>query len=223
MRGALALPSAAGRRPSVLVIHEIFGLNADIRRITARFADLGYVALAMDLYDGEGPRPLCVLRTLIAGRQGRGRAFEDLDAARRWLAARDDVDAAHTGVVGFCMGGGFALLYAMKSPLDVAGAFYGDVPSTADELRGICPVFGGYGGRDRLFASQGERLARVLDELGTPHDVKIYPDAGHSYMSRHDGIMATLGAWGPMSAGFDEAAEADSWQRIAAFFGRHLG
>ncbi|MGH7895058.1 MAG: dienelactone hydrolase family protein [Candidatus Binatia bacterium] len=222
MRAALAVPPASTPRPAVIVIHEIFGLNADIRRIAGRFADLGYVGLAVDLYDTGGPKALCVLRTLLAMRQGNGRAFDDLEAARRWLAARAEVDPARTGVVGFCMGGGFALLYATRAPLKVAGTFYGDVPKTADGLRGICPVLGGFGGRDRIFAPQGERLPKLLDALGVPHDVKTYPAAGHSYMSHHDGIMATIGAWGPMSPGFDPEAEADSWRRIEAFYRQHL-
>jgi len=56
-----------------------------------------------------------------------------------------------------------------------------------------------------------------------PHDVRIYPDAGHSYMSQHTGLMATLGAWGPMAVGFDPQAEADSWMRMEQFFRTHLG
>jgi len=225
MRAALALPSQPGPRPAVIVIHEIFGLNDDIRRIAGRVADLGYVALAVDLYDMPGPRALCIMRTLVGMARGdNDRVLADLEAARRWLATRPDVDATRTGVVGFCMGGGFALLYATRAPLQVAGAFYGDVPKTADELRGICPVLGGFGGRDRIFAPQGARLERLLGELGVPHDVKTYPDAGHSYMSKHAaGVMTTLGAWGPMAAGFDADAEADSWRRIGAFFGSHLG
>ncbi len=225
MRAALALPSRSEPRPAVIVIHEIFGLNDDIRRIAGRFADLGYVALAVDLYDMPGPRMLCVLRTLTGMLRGdNDRVLDDLEAARRWLVTRPDVDATCTGVVGFCMGGGFALLYATRTPLKVAGAFYGDVPKTAGELRGICPVLGGFGGRDRIFAPQGARLADLLGELGVAHDVKVYPDAGHSYMSHHPtGVMTTLGAWGPMAAGFDPEAEADSWRRIEAFFGKHLG
>ena len=223
MRAALALPAADGRRPSVIVIHEIFGLNDDIRRITGRIADLGWVALAPDLYDTAGARVVCVLRTMLALRRGDGAAFADLEAARAWLAARPEVDAARTGVVGFCMGGGFALLYAVRAPLGAAAAFYGDVPRTADGLRGVCPVMGGYGGRDRVFAAQGERLARHLETLGIPHDVRVYPEAGHSYMSHHTGVMATLGAWGPMKIGFDARAEADSWARLEAFFRTHLG
>jgi carboxymethylenebutenolidase len=223
MRGALALPDAAGRRPAVIVIHEIFGLNGDIRRIAGRVADLGYVALAPDLFDTDGPRPICILRTFMALRRREGQAFADLDAARAWLSARADVDPDRTAAVGFCLGGGFALFYGLKAPLRATGVFYGETPATAEDLRGVCPVLGGYGGRDRIFAPQGARLARHLETLGVPHDVKTYPAAGHSYMSPHTGLVATLAAWGPMAGGFDPAAEADSWKRLEAFFRTHLG
>jgi len=223
MRAAFALPAPGGKRPAMIVIHEIFGLHDDIRRITGRFADLGYVALAPDLFDTGGMRALCILRTFLALRRGDGPAFADLEAARSWLAARPEVDPTRTGVVGFCMGGAFALLYAVKAPLGAAGVFYGQVPPTADDLRVVCPVVAGYGGRDKLFAAQGRRLASHLEVLGVPHDVREYPEAGHSFMSPHTGVMATLGAWGPMAVGYDPQAEADSWQRMKAFFQRHLG
>jgi carboxymethylenebutenolidase len=224
MRAALALPARPAPQPAIIVIHEIFGLNDDIRRIAGRVAELGYVALAVDLYDMPGPRVLCILRTLVGMARGEvGRVIADLEAARSWLATRPEVDARRTGVVGFCMGGGFALLYATRAPLQVAGVFYGDVPKTTEELRGVCPVLGGFGGRDRLFAPQAQRLERLLTELGVPHDVKTYPEAGHSFMSRHPpGVMATLGAWGPMAADFHPEAEADSWRRLESFFGEHL-
>ena len=223
MRAALALPSGSGRRPGVIVIHEIFGLNDDIRRIAGRFADLGWVALAPDLYDTEGARLLCIARTIMTLQRCEGPAFADLDAARAWLSARPEVDASRIGVIGFCMGGGFALLYAVRAPLGVCATFYGDVPKTAAELRGICPVLGSFGGRDRIFTPQGRRLETLLTELDVPHDVHIYPDAGHSFMSHHSGVMATIGAWGPMAAGYDEAAAEDSWKRIESFFRRYLG
>jgi len=223
MRAALALPPGGARRPAVIVIHEIFGLNDDIRRIAGRFADLGYVAFVPDLYDGPGPRPLCIVRTMLALRRRDGPAFADLEAARRWLAERPEVDPSRIGVAGFCMGGGFALLYAMRAPLGAAAVFYGEVPKTAEELGSVCPVVAGYGGRDRLFAGQGRRLEEHLKQLGVPHDVRIYPAAGHSYMSRHTGVLATLAAHGPMAVGFDAEAEADSWARVEAFFRAHLG
>jgi carboxymethylenebutenolidase len=209
-------------RPGVIVIHEIFGLNADIRRLTGRVADLGYVALAPDLYDGPGMRAICIARTLLAMRRGSGQAFEDLDAARAFLQKQPKVDASRIGVIGFCLGGGFALIYAVRAPLGAAAVFYGDVPKASDTLRGICPVVAGYGGLDRIYASQGERLEHLLGELGTDHDVKVYPDAGHSFMSQNEGLMATMGAWGPMKVGYNRDAAEDSWKRVEAFFARHL-
>src|SRR5271157_5300211 len=223
MRAAIATHDDGRARPGLIVIHEIFGLNDDIRRITGRLADLGYVALAPHLYDKPGMRALCVMRTMLTLRSGEGEAFQDLEAARIFLQKQPGVDPSKIGVIGFCMGGGFALLYAVRAPLSVAAVFYGDVPKTADKLRGACPMVAGYGGRDRLFAAQGERLDKLLGELGVDHDVKIYPDAGHSFMSQNEGVMATIGAWGPMKIGYNHAAAEDSWKRVEAFFKRHLG
>jgi len=222
MRAALAAPAESVKFPGVIVIHEIFGLNADIRRIASRIADLGYVALAPDLYDKPGPRPICIARTLLTLNRGSGPAFDDLDAARRFLQGQANVDSSRIGVIGFCMGGGFALLYAVRAPMGAAAVFYGDVPKDSERLHGVCPVLGGYGRKDRIFAPQGERLRKLLAELGVDHDVKIYPEAGHSFMSMNSSILAALGAISPMKAGYNEAAAEDSWSRIEAFFGRHL-
>ncbi|MGC1678082.1 MAG: dienelactone hydrolase family protein [Candidatus Binataceae bacterium] len=223
MRAAIAGGEDGGKRPGVIVIHEIFGLNDDIRRITARVAGLGYVAMAPDLYDGSGVRAICIARTLLALNRGSGQPFEDLESAREFLAGQPGVDSSRIGVIGFCMGGGFALLYAVRAPMNACATFYGDVPKSAEKIRGVCPVLGGYGADDKLFASQGRRLEKLLTENNVEHDVKIYADAGHSFMSRHDGTLAKLAAYGPMKVGYNHDAAEDSWKRIDAFFARHLG
>ena len=97
LKASLALPDSSAQsdspRPGVIVLHELFGLNNDIRRIAQRFADNGYVALAPDLYSvGPRRRLLCIRRTMQALRSGEGRAFDDIESARAWLAKRDDVD-----------------------------------------------------------------------------------------------------------------------------------
>jgi len=222
MRAALALPNGDGPHPAVIVIHEIFGLNQDIREKAQRLADMGYVALAPDLYDGRGPMPICVMRAVNSLRKREGPAFEDLDAARAWLTARGDVDASCIGVIGFCLGGGFALMFAVRAPLGAAAVFYGDVPKDAALLEGVCPVVASYGGRDRIFAPHGRRLAKFLDATAVPHDVVMYPGAGHSFMSDHRGVMAKLSSWGPMRVGFDPAAAEESWRRVESFFAEHL-
>jgi len=224
MRGVIALPRDDGRnRPAVIVIHEIFGLNQDIRRITAHVADLGYVALCPDLFDRPGPRFYCVARTLLDYRRGRGEAWDSLDATRKYLSNRRGVDPARCGVIGFCMGGGFALRYARRTAMNVAGAFYADVPKTAEELHGICPVVAGYGERDRVFASHGPRLKAILEQLHVPNDVEMYERAGHSYMSAYSTWWGRLGSMSPLKVDYDPQAANDSWRRIEAFFHRHLG
>jgi carboxymethylenebutenolidase len=223
MRAFLALPSGPGPKAGVVVIHEIFGLNDDIRRIARRFADSGYAALAPDLYDRPGARPLCIAKTMLSLRSGSGGAFDDIALAREFLAARPEVDGGRLGITGFCMGGGFALLSALRAPYRVAAPYYGEVPKDAKQLKGICPVVAGYGGRDIPFAPKGARLRRHLETLNVAHDVKIYPDAGHSYMSQHPpSLMMRLGAIGPLKAGYVESAAEDSWVRMLAFFAEHL-
>jgi carboxymethylenebutenolidase len=74
-----------------------------------------------------------------------------------------------------------------------------------------------------MFASQGRRLEKLLGELGVDHDVKVYPDAGHSFMSHNSGIMASIGKVSPMKARYNPEAADDSWKRIETFFARHLG
>ena len=225
MRAALALPDRlpaddAGAVPGVIVVHEMLGLTDDVGRIIRRFADAGYAAVAPDLFDGLGPRPICVVRTLRAYRQGGGRALAALEAARTLLSEWPGVDGSRIAVAGFCMGGGFALLLGRCPGLGAAATFYGDVP---DDLDGVCPVVAGYGARDHVFGGHGVRLARRLDELGVAHDIVTYPDAGHSFMSRYGGLTALLGELSPLRAGYEEAAAEDSWERMLAFFAEHLG
>jgi carboxymethylenebutenolidase len=223
MRAAYSAPADGAKHPGVIVIHEIFGLNYDIRRITGRIADLGYAALAPDLYDRRGNRLLCVARTMMTLNRGEGDAFKDLDSARVFLQQQPAVDPSRIGVIGFCLGGGFALMYAIRAPLKVAATFYGDVPKTREQLNGICPVLGSFGRDDKMFASQGERLEKLMTDVNVHHDVKIYGDAGHSFMSQNTGALATIGHYLPMKAGYNHDAAEDSWKRIEAFFAQHLG
>ena len=210
--------AATGRVPAVLVLHEIFGLNDDMRRIARRFADNGYVAAAPDFLTG-GWYLGCIMRAARDLRAGSGPTVGVLEALIATLAARPDV--GKVGAAGFCMGGGYALLLGTRERLAAAGVFYGDVRSR-EELARACPLTGGYGGRDRLFGTQGRRLIRELDELGRDHDVKMYEDAGHSYMSNTDHPYLAMLTRPLMAVAYDPAAAEDSWRRMLAFFARHL-
>ena len=226
LSASVARPAARRRASAaIVVLHEILGLNADIRRITGRFADEGFLALAPDFLRGLGPRPLCMIRFMRGLARGeQGRPFRQLDAARAWLATTEGVEPDRIGVAGFCIGGGFALLYAARGGVPTVAPFYAAVPDDpATALAGICPVVASYGARDRVFGAHGTRLAAALTALGVPHDVKTYPDAGHSFMNTMGGPLGWVARRTPMHAGYHEASAEDAWARTIEFFVRHLG
>ena len=105
-----AVPDGDGPWPGLVLVHEIFGLDDEMRRHADRLAAMGYVVLAPDLLT-RGRRVVCLARTLASLRSGTGQAFDDLDATRAALVA-DPSCTGSTGVVGFCIGGGFALVLA---------------------------------------------------------------------------------------------------------------
>jgi carboxymethylenebutenolidase len=219
--GYLAVPTGPppGPWPGVVVIHESWGLNGDIRAHADRLAREGYLALAPDLYRGKS-FARCLRDMFRQLHAGSGSAFDVIDAARATLAARPD-STGKTGVLGFCLGGGFALLCAPRGEFSVASVNYGEVPADAARvLAGSCPIVASYGARDPMGAGPPRRLDDALTGLNVPHDVKLYPDAGHSFMSTKPTALAPLTRLARLDYK-PESAE-DSWQRIFAFFGKYL-
>lgn len=225
--GHLATPTDGGPWPGLVVIHEAFGLNDDIRRIADRFAEHGYLALAPDFF-AWGSRLACVRAAFRELDAGSGRMFDDLDAARAWVAGRQQ-SSGQVGVIGFCLGGGFALLAAPRSGYGAASVNYGRVPGDAERvLAGACPIVASYGAKDRANRGTAQKLDRVLATLGVDHDVKEYADAGHAFLNDHEGaadrsplIFVVMGRFaGP--AGYHEPSAKDARQRIVSFFDAHL-
>jgi carboxymethylenebutenolidase len=219
--GYLAVPAgSAGPWPGVVVIHEAFGLTDDIRRTADELAAHGYLALAPDLYRGRS-WVRCLLGIFRQVKAASGPAFTALEAARGFLAGHQHC-TGKTGVVGFCMGGGFALLCAPRDGFAVAAVNYGEVPRDAEgALAGACPVVGSFGGRDKGIPTEHpERLQRALTVLEIPHDIKVYPGAGHRFLTEASGAGAIFAKIAGMS--YQEHDAADAWQRIYAFFGTYL-
>ena len=217
MAAAYGRPEGPGPFSGIIVLHEAFGLNDDIRRITERFASEGYAAVAPNLYS-PGLAPICTARTVLDMARGGGNTIGRIDAVRRWLADRPEVDGRRIGVIGFCMGGGFALTAAVRHDFAVASVNYGRVPREAADLEGVCPVVASYGKEDRPLLSHASRLTDMLEQLGAPHDVKVYPGAGHSFMNR--GAPGWVMRF--MKLGYKEDAAEDSWRRILNFFSERL-
>ncbi|HEU4743533.1 MAG TPA: dienelactone hydrolase family protein [Meiothermus sp.] len=209
LAGYLAWPQGAGPFPGLVVIHEAFGLNDDIKEIAQRFAEQGYVALAVDLFAGRS-RVLCMFR-LFAGMMFNSLehgGIRDLKAALDFLGVQPGVDAARLGAIGFCMGGALSIAWSCSDDrLKAIAPFYGMNPRPLEAVRRACPVVGSYPEKD-FTAAAGKKLDEVLDEYGVPHDIKVYPGAGHSFFNH--------------GRNYNPEAAEDAWKRVLSFFSEHL-
>lgn len=210
---------ADGPVPALLMIYEIFGMTDEMRRVARELAADGFAVLIPDLFARGPVRPLCVASTMRALNRGHGPALDDLESARRSLAERPEVDGERIGTIGFCMGGGFALLLARTGRYRVSAPFYG--PGDGN-LERSCPLVASYGGRDASTRDVPGQLTASLERLDVPHDVKVYPEAGHSFYTRSRGLIGAVAARSPIHGAYDEAAATDAHRRIVAFFREHL-
>lgn len=215
--GYLSTPTGAPPFAGVVVIHQAFGLDDDIRRHTDRMASLGYLAVAPDLTAEGGWR--CIAGLFRDLRRGSGQGVDRAEAVVDWLRQRADCNG-RVGAVGFCIGGGFAFLLGAAGKLDVAAPNYGQAPKSFERS---CPVIASYGGRDRVFGRQASRVEAALTRSGIEHDVKVYPEAGHGFMNHLEDHPWVSRLNRPLMAlGYNREAAEDTWQRIEKFFARYL-
>lgn len=221
LRGYLTRPDGTGPWPGIVMVHEIFGVTEVMHQHAERLAAAGYLVLEVDLYSA-GRKPVCLISTMRALVSGRGRAFADIEAARRWLTGSPD-GTGRVGVIGFCMGGGFALLTAERG-FDAASANYGKLPGDLDAaLEAACPIVASYGGKDRSLPNAASALEATLNRLGVDHDVKEYPTAGHAFLNEEESGPRVLRPLLRVSGiRPDPVAAADAWVRIEAFFAERL-
>jgi carboxymethylenebutenolidase len=206
----LALP--AGDRPvgAVIVIHEWFGLNDDIRGITDRLAADGFVALAPDLYRGEVATEPQRAMQLVSKLQTR-EAMDDITGAVGYLRGHPRVNG-RIGITGFCVGGAMALAAACNvEGLAAVVPFYGmPQPQYTDWTQVTAPIEGHYGAQDgSIPAAKVEAVRAALAASGKPVTIHFY-EAGHAFMRRG----------GPA---YNEAVAEQAWGRMVAFFAAQLG
>jgi carboxymethylenebutenolidase len=211
LEGYIARPEGEGPFPGIVVIHEAYGLNENIKDITRRFADQGYVALAMDLFAGRN-RAICMFRFMgnLLFESLQNDTITDLKASLTFLAEQPGVDNTRLGAVGYCMGGSFAIAWACTDDrLKAIAPYYAGNPRPLEAVNRLCPVVGSYPDHD-FTTKQGQKLDVELERFQVPHDMKIYTGAKHSFFN-------------DTSRNYNESAAQDSWKRVLTFFGEHLG
>lgn len=221
----IAVPVATADRPGpwpgVIVIHDILGMSDDIREQADWLAAAGYLAVVPDLFRGKAAIR-CVKGALKQLGDQRGPVFDQVESIRTALVG-DGLSTGSVGVIGYCMGGGFALLMAGRPGWAAASVNYGMVPdNVADVLAGACPIVASFGGKDRSLPGAAAKVAEAAAAAGIEADVKEYPDARHGFINRFAVASPLSPILKVMGVGHDHAAAADAKHRILAFFDTYL-
>ncbi|MCA9587945.1 MAG: dienelactone hydrolase family protein [Myxococcales bacterium] len=221
----VATPAGSGPWPGVVVVHDALGMTPDLEAQAMWLAEAGFVAAAPDLFH-DGGHLRCLFRTMREmTRPDGGPARRALLGVRDWLLRRADSNGA-VGIIGFCLGGGFAFALASGHDFSASAPSYGAMTEQGwASLADACPIVASYGADDPTLAGDAARLERVLTELEIPHDVREYPGVGHGFMNDHgrEDVGLLFRVLIRLShTKYDEAATADARRRIVAFFGEHL-
>ncbi|HVS15096.1 MAG TPA: dienelactone hydrolase family protein [Thermoanaerobaculia bacterium] len=209
--GYLAQPQDGGDGlPGILVIHEWWGLNENIEAMTRRLAGEGYVALAVDLYEGvvatDRESAMAAMRDV-----DEAKALANLRAAHGFLQSEHGATAV--GVIGWCFGGGWSLNAGIALGDDIAAAivYYGRLTTDRDRLAQLnAPVLGLFGSEDSgIPVSSVRAFEEAMRQLGKDPAIHVYQGADHAFAN-------------PSGERYDAEAAEDAWQRTTAFLAEHL-
>jgi carboxymethylenebutenolidase len=192
-----AMPATGGPFPVVLVVQEIFGVHEHIKDVCRRFAKLGYIAVAPELYARQGDvsqmSDIDEIRSKVVSKVPDAQVVADLDATANWAEKSGKGDVNKLGITGFCWGGRIVWLYAAHSPRLKAGvAWYGRLVGQTTDLTPKfpvdvvpslkAPVLGLYGGADTGIPNETvEQMRAALQTAGNPSQIVLYPDTPHGF------------------------------------------
>jgi len=209
----LYAPEGKGPFPGIIVIQEYWGLNDWIKEQASKLSDLGYVALAIDLYRGKVATTPDEAHELMRGLP-EDRAKRDLHAAFEFLKSQPNVKKDRIGSIGWCMGGGYSLDVALQEPTLTADVInYGHLATDQESLKKInAAILGIFGGQDRGIPVEDVRtFEQALKQLGKKVEIVIYPDAGHAFENPNN------------KTGYRPDDAADAWKRTIKFLAETLG
>jgi carboxymethylenebutenolidase len=211
VEGYLArLEGAEGPLPGIVVIHEWWGLNDNIRSMVDQLAGEGYQALAVDLYGGQVASDRDMASQLMSGSMEKSEALtENLKQAFAYLEG----DGQKVGTIGWCFGGGWSLGIALALPEDVDATviYYGRLVTEESELQRLqMPILGFFGAEDQGITLDSVRaFEAALEKLGKDASIHVYEGADHAFAN-------------PSGAAYQDEPAKDSWAKALAFFERHL-
>ena len=213
LSGYLSLPKGAGTHPGIVAIQEWWGLDDWVKAQADSLAAHGYVVLAPDLYAGRVAYDQETAHQLMSGLVDED-VMAILRAAVDHLRSREDVRAQAIGVIGWCMGGGYALDFTVAEPRLAASVInYGHLmvdPKTIASIKP--PILGNFGAEDRgIPPADVKAFEQILKQTGHDVDIKIYEGAGHAFENPNN------------TQGYVPAAAADAQSRTDAFLAKHLG
>lgn len=205
----IAKPEGVSQAPAVIVVHEWWGLTPHIEDITRRYAQEGFIAVAVDLYNGVTTKDAKEAGNLMSALKTE-QGLESLKIALD--ALRNDPEVTSVGVTGFCMGGTFALLLACHAQLDASAPFYGDVPVDTTVIGKLsCPVLFIGGEKDQwITVEKMKRLDTALKQYSKPGEVKIYRGADHAFFNDTRPEV------------YSKSDAEDAWKTVIAFFNKNL-
>jgi carboxymethylenebutenolidase len=212
VQGYLALPQGEGPFPGLILIHEWWGLNDNIRENAEAFARQGYAALAVDLYRGQSAATPDEARVLAGGvSKDLDSAFANLEAAVSYLQGRPEISGERLASVGWCFGGGWSYQMA-KNDLGVRASvmYYGRFSAADDLSRMRALILGNFGEEDRSISVDSVReFQATLKTLSGDHEVYIYPNAGHAFANAD-------------SRSYNREAAELAWSRTLTFLEKQL-
>jgi carboxymethylenebutenolidase len=206
-------PEGKGPFPGILVIHEYWGLNDWVKEQASKLSDLGYVALAVDLYRGKVATTPDEAHEIMRGVPD-DRAARDLHAAFEFLKSQPNVKKDRIASIGWCMGGGYSFNVALQEPTLMADVInYGHLATDPRSLSLInASIIGIFGGQDRgIPVEDVKKFEQSMKQMGKKVEIVIYPDAGHAFENPNN------------KAGYRADDAADAWKRTVKFLAETLG
>jgi len=210
--GFLAKPKKEGKYPGIVMIHEFWGLNDNIKEMARSLAAEGYVVLAVDLYNGKVAKDAKEASQFMAPiNKDPSGAVQNMKAAVKYLKSLGIVDKSRMASIGWCFGGGMSLQLALNEPLNATVIYYGFLTDNKAKLSNIkWPVLGIFGDKDQVISVDSvNKFKTALDELGIKNEIYIYPGVGHAFAN-------------PSGMNYAPNETKDAWQKTVEFLSRNL-